>query len=374
MQNLGQVRKIAILRANAIGDYVFSLPALNALRSRFPDAELVYLGLRWHADFLTGRPGPVDRVVVLPPVRGVGYPESWQEDPAEVEAFIALMQEEEFDLALQMHGGGRHSNPFVKRLGARLTVGLCAAGSEPLDVSIPYIYYQPEILRYLEVVSLVGAVQTTLLPQLAVTEADLAEADELAPQGDVPFVLLHPGAGDPRRRWPVEKFASVGSALLWMGAQVAVVGIERDVHLADAIASSISGPVLNLCGRTSLAGLLGLIARASVVISNDSGPLHLATAVGTPTVGIYWCGNMIVAGPLSRTMHRPAISWSLHCPVCGLDCTRSACDHEESFVASVPQEEVLTSAIELIKIGEKGKNKASYRLVHETEGERLWVS
>src|SRR5437667_7394301 len=70
------VHKIAVLRANAIGDLTFALPALEALCAAYPGAELVLLGQEWHARFLEGRPGPVDRVVVVPPYRGVSLPDT----------------------------------------------------------------------------------------------------------------------------------------------------------------------------------------------------------------------------------------------------------------------------------------------------------
>ena len=63
------VRRIAVLRANAIGDFIFTLPALEALRAAYPQAEIVLLAKKWHAAFLRGRPGPVDRVVAVPPFR-----------------------------------------------------------------------------------------------------------------------------------------------------------------------------------------------------------------------------------------------------------------------------------------------------------------
>jgi ADP-heptose:LPS heptosyltransferase len=65
------VHKLAVLRANAIGDYLVSLPALEALRAAYPQAELVLLGAGWHAGFLAGRPGPVDRCLAVPPTVGV---------------------------------------------------------------------------------------------------------------------------------------------------------------------------------------------------------------------------------------------------------------------------------------------------------------
>jgi hypothetical protein len=93
------------------------------------------------------------------------------------------------------------------------------------------------------------------------------------------------------------------------------------------------------------------------VVSNDTGPRHLAAAVGAATVGIYWCGNLINAGPLTRRRHRPHLSWTVHCPVCGRNCTEPelpavhrgrGCPHDESFVASVAPTAVLADALDLL--------------------------
>ncbi len=344
-----EVKKIAVLRANALGDFIFTLPALEALRTTYPQAEIVLLGLEWHAEFLEGRPSPVDRVIVVPPYRGVSVSNTAEEDPLVLAEFFARMVAEGFDLALQLHGGGRFSNAFVRRLGARLTAGLRTPDSPELDLWVPYSFYQPEILRFLEVVSLVGAVHASVTPHVTVLRRDLSEADEALPPSSRPLAVIHPGAGDPRRRWPVEKFAAVGNALAWAGAEVAVAGTEAEMELVEGVVRSMAAPVHNLGGKTSINGLTGLLSRAAVVVSNDSGPLHLAAAVGAATVGVYWCGNMIIAGPVSRSQHRPAISWQLDCPVCGLDCTQNDCGHQESFVAGVAVEEVVTSALELLQ-------------------------
>jgi len=100
-------------------------------------------------------------------------------------------------------------------------------------------------------------------------------------------------------------------------------------------------------GVAALRGLAGLLSRCAVVVGNDSGPVHLAHAVGARTVGVYWCGNVITAGPFTRHRHRLAISWRLDCPVCGVDTTRTPCPHHASFVADVPVSEVLAPALEL---------------------------
>src|SRR4051794_40159516 len=118
------IKKIAVLRANALGDYIFVLPALQALRETFPAAEITLLGRAWHKEYLESRPGPVDHVVVVPLYPGISEREGYVPEHEELNLFFNKMQSEHFDIAFQLHGGGRNSNPFLLRLGAKLTVGL----------------------------------------------------------------------------------------------------------------------------------------------------------------------------------------------------------------------------------------------------------
>jgi ADP-heptose:LPS heptosyltransferase len=348
-ERVENVRKIAVLRAGGLGDLVFTLPALGALREAYQGVELTLLGGPLQTELLSGRSEPVESAITVPPSTGVNGPDTGvDEDAKELEQFFARMREERFDLALQMHGGGGYSNPFVRRLGARVTAGTKTPEAVALDRNMPYVYYQSEILRYLEVASLVGARTADLEPHLPVTDGDLAEAGSAVQEDEGTLVALHPGAGDPRRRWPPEKFADVGNALAGAGAHVAVVGIEEDRPLISGIVDAMSHEAHNLCGRLSLRGLAGILSRCAVVISNDSGPLHLATAVGAATVGIYWGPNLITAGPPTRDRHRPALSWRLDCPVCGASLFDGACEHTASVVADIPTEEVTNYALELL--------------------------
>jgi ADP-heptose:LPS heptosyltransferase len=343
------VRKIAVLRAGGIGDFVFALPAIEALRAAYPEAEITLLGATVHAELLSGRPEPVDRAIVVPSSTGVNGPDTGaEEDEDELERFFAQMREEKFDLALQMHGGGGYSNPFVGRFEARVTAGAQAPDAPPLDRTIPYVYFQNEILRQLEVASLVGARTGNLEPRLCIAKGDLKEAGNVMPRaGGGPLVALHPGAGDRRRRWPPEKFAAVGDALAGVNARVAVVGIEEDRALVSEIVDAMNHEALDFCGRLSLRGLVGLLSQCAVVVSNDSGPLHLAAAVGAATVGIFWGPNFINASPPMRTRHRPALSWRTKCMVCSASLF-DGCDHRVSVVAEIPTEEVANYALELL--------------------------
>jgi ADP-heptose:LPS heptosyltransferase len=355
------VKKIAILRANALGDYIFAQPALYALRAAYPQAEIILLGKAWHHNYITGRPGPVNRVMPIPPYRGVSEPDTWQGDSAEqqqaLEKFFHHAEQECFDLALQMHGGGGNSNPFLLRLGARVTAGSKAAGAPPLDRWMPYIYWQHEIYRLLEVANLVGAPPVMIEPRIEVTERDRAEYRQAVAEVEQPTIVIHPGASDPRRRWSAQKFAAVGDRLAQEGCRVIVVGIPEEAEVVAQVCTHMHSPALNLCGAISLHGLTGLLESAELVIANDSGPRHLAEAVGTPTVGIYWCGNLINAGSSFRTFHRPHLSWQITCPQCGKNILHETCPHDSSFVDDVRVEEVVESALDILAISEQRKEQ-----------------
>jgi len=348
---VADVKRIAVLRAGALGDVVFTLPALDALRTAYPRAEIVLLGKRWLAQLMHKRPGPIDRVAVVPTARGVGAPRDAAEDERALDAFFAAMRAERFDIALQLHGGGRYSNPFVARLGARVTAGLRANDAMALDRTLPYVYHQNERLRQLEAVALVGAPIASLGPHLAVTASDVAEADALVARTASPLVVLHPGCTDPRRRWPAERFGELADALCAQGATVAINGIADEDSVVRALRASTTRDVIDLCGRLSLGGLAGLMARAALVVSNDSGPLYLAEAVGAATVGIYWLTNLAISGPLFVARHRYAVSTRIDCPRCGTRNLDTRCAHDDSFVADVPLDAVLAPALELLAAG-----------------------
>ncbi|WP_022882865.1 glycosyltransferase family 9 protein [Gryllotalpicola ginsengisoli] len=341
------VRRIAVLRGGGLGDVLFAVPALFALHAAYPEAEITVLSGP-SGDVLADRlPFPV-RLERLPHTPGVYDGEG----PEPAEEFFARWQAMPPDLAVQLHGGGRNSNPFLLRLGARHTVGTATPDAARLERTVPYEYYQHEMLRGLEVAGLAGAAPVVLEPELAATAGDRAAASSSV-AGPV-TVAVHPGATDARRRWPAEKFGAVARALAEQGAEVVVVGDASERGLADEVVrAAASDRVRSLAGELDLSALCGVLDAAPLLVGNDSGPRHLAHALGTPTVSVYWCGNVINAGPLSRAEHRLHVSWQTTCPVCGRDqshvgWTSPRCEHDVSFVAEVEVDDVLADARELL--------------------------
>lgn len=344
LEKFDDVSRIAVLRGGGLGDLIFAIPAVSALKAAYPGSTLTLLGTPVHKALTGATQSPVDEVQVLPFSEGV---RPGKEDPAELDRFFARMRERQFDLAVQLHGGGRHSNPFLLRLGARHTVGTRTADAASLDRSVPYLYYQHEPLRALEVAGFAGAFPVDLEARLHPADrADAALPPELDQHTSQPLVTLHPGATDPRRRWPADRFAELAAACTADGCQVVVVGDDSERPLAQQIVQLAEpASVISLAGALDMGGLVAVLARSAVVVGNDSGPRHLAQALGIPTVGIFWAGNMINAAALGRSIHRLHASWVTACPVCGIDVTQVGwtaprCAHDESLVAGVGVREV----------------------------------
>lgn len=346
------VSRIALLRGGGLGDLMFALPAVSALKAAYPGSRVTLLGTPIHEALVSETLTDVDDVMIPPFAEGV---RPGKEDPAAAARFFSAARERRFDLAVQLHGGGRNSNPFLLRLQARHTVGSATPDAVPLERTLPYTYFQHEPLRALEVAGLAGAppveLEARLNPQARFVAQLTDTLGAALPPGDSPLLVVHPGASDPRRRWPAANFGVVARAAADDGARVLVIGDPAETGLAEAVVSAAvgrsaangsgaHGPVTSVAGRLGLGGLAALLARADAVLANDSGPRHLAQALGAPTVGIYWAGNVLTAGPLGRGRHRVHLSWVTYCPVCGADVTQVGwtaprCPHDDSLIAGI---------------------------------------
>lgn len=351
LEKFDGISRIAVLRGGGLGDLIFAIPAMAALKAAYPEAALTLLGTPVQQALLAAVESPVDEFCLLPFAEGV---RPGGEDHSELEGFFDRQRARPFDLAVQLHGGGRYSNPFLLRLGARHTVGTQTSDAVGLERTVPYIYYQHEPLRALEVAGLAGATPVDLEARLVPAAGVRAIRHAANDDGARPLVVIHPGATDPRRRWPVERFAQLAGSCAAGGCRVVVIGDGREHELGEQIAgTAASKSVESLAGKLTMAELVGLLAGASVVVGNDSGPRHLAQALGVPTVGVFWVGNVINAGALGRAMHRVHMSWLTECPTCGIDITQVGwtaprCAHDDSIVAGIEVREVYEDVRNLV--------------------------
>lgn len=312
------VRRIAVLRALYLGDLLLAVPALRALRAGFPAAEITLLGLPWAEPFARRFGRYVDRFVVFP-----GYPGIAEApvDPMTTRRFIAAQRAYGYDLVVQMHGSGRTSNAVALALGGRVTAGYYE--HEPpagLTIGAPYPYDQPEVRRNLGLAGLLGCGTEDTKLEFPLERGDHAEAEALLGGFAAkrrPWIGLHAGSRSPARRWPAEYFATVGDYLAReYGARIILTGGPGDAETVRAVAERMATRPLDVSGATSLGGLAALIQRLDLCIGNDTGPSHLACAVGTPSVTIFGPADPHRWAPLDHSLH-PIARRSVACSPCG---------------------------------------------------------
>jgi ADP-heptose:LPS heptosyltransferase len=287
--------RIAVLQALYLGDLLCATPALRALRRRFPDSEIAFIGRPWAEDFLV-RLGFVDRFVPFPGYEGIA------ESPDD-RSFGAQFPAPS-DLAVQMHGSGEISNGFVQSLAPR-TVGFGPAGERRLSTALAWVDREPEPLRWLRLVDAVGAHHDGFQLDLPISPAERLQADRLAPRtGDAPRIGLHVGASDPARRWPGHRFAALADQLIRRyGARIVLTGAAGERFLTAAVRRAMRGDALDLAGKTSLGELGALIATLDLLITNDTGVSHVAAATRTHSVVLFGPTAPERWAPLDRKRH-----------------------------------------------------------------------
>lgn len=350
---LERIKKIAILRANALGDMILSLPACEALKATYPEAEIVLLGRASHYSFYKDLIGPVDRIIPLP--SSLKFDESLFAHTSNNAKFIELLKDEKFDLGVQLHGGGRYSNAFLLMIGARITVGAQAADAPPLDINIPYQQFNHETQRQMDIVERVGGVVKNRAPKLQVKASILENSRKMLSEmlnrktSEKKPILINPGATDPKRRWPAQKFAFLCDALKEKGFNVLVNIGPDEANLVEQIKIESSWIEDVHFITPALQDLPGIVANCSLVISNDTGTLHLGLALGVPTVSLFWHKNLTNYGPVTSTFNRVLVSWQLNCPICHINCCVEKCDHEASLVSSISERQVLEAVSDLLE-------------------------
>ncbi|HET7093545.1 MAG TPA: glycosyltransferase family 9 protein, partial [Thermomicrobiales bacterium] len=272
-------------------------------RRALPDAEVTLIGLPFARD-LVERSRHLDRFEPFPGFPGIA--EQWF-DARAATAFLARMQARRFDLALQLHGSGLHSNPFALLLGARFTAGFIRADADPgrLDVALPWPAALHERRRSLAFASFLGAPPDGEAMEFPLVAADLAEADRLLAGLDPPLIGLHPFAREEAKCWPAAAFRHAARRLrAEIGGSVVILGGRDDRAAGDRLAAAIGPPLRNLAGATSLGGLGAVVGRLALLIGNDSSPAHIASALATPSVVLFGPTDPAEWGPPADGPHR----------------------------------------------------------------------
>jgi ADP-heptose:LPS heptosyltransferase len=288
---------IAIFQALNLGDLLCTTPALRAIRGRFPEAEITFIGRPW-AEALVARLSTVDRFLPFPGFPGIA------ESPNGVAQAIPPWPR--FDLAIQMHGSGAVSNGFIAALAATHSVGFGPPGERRLTTALSWVDSEPEPLRWLRPADAVGAAPIGLRIEFPVTAAERARAAALiGPPDGRPIIALHVGASDPSRRWPAESFARLGDRLVERcRARIVLTGSGQERPLTASVRSAMNAPAVDLAGLTEIGELAAVFAALDLLVTNDTGASHVAAATRTPSVVLFGPTRPERWAPLDRRRHR----------------------------------------------------------------------
>jgi ADP-heptose:LPS heptosyltransferase len=268
---------ILLLRALGVGDLATAVPALRGLRRAFPGQHIQLAAPGWLAP-LVELTGAVDELL---PVAGLDGCIRWPSPSPQ--------------LAVNLHGRGPESHWLLHTADPKQLFGFaCQAAGYHLGPV--WRADEHEVARWCRMLRWYG---------IATDPTDLALAVPEGPTGLAGVTIVHPGAKLPERRWPASRYGEVARALAAAGHRVVVTGSDEEPERAARVAAAAGLPdSAVLAGRTDLRQLAGLVARARLVVSGDTGIGHLASAYGTPSVLLFGPTPPEQWGPPDRPVHR----------------------------------------------------------------------
>ncbi|SKB87313.1 ADP-heptose:LPS heptosyltransferase [Parapedobacter luteus] len=296
-----EIAKIAVFRALQLGDLLCAIPAVRAMRRHFPQATITLVGLPWAKQLVERFPMYFDAMEPFP-----GYP-GLPEQPYSVQDmphFLARMQTERFDLALQMQGDGTLVNPLIELFGATYTAGFYTEASyrPPGGLFIPYPSHVHEVCRHLLLMQHLGIPHQGLDLEFPLTDEDYADFDALGlPIQPGEYVCIHPGSRAAWRQWPPMAFAYMADRCAELGYGVVITGTTEEMPIVSQVVRYMRHIPVVAAGKTSLGAAAVLIKQAKAILANCTGTSHLASALGTPGVIISMDGEPNRWRPLNKS-------------------------------------------------------------------------
>ncbi len=333
--------KILVRATNWIGDAIMSIPALQAIRQRWPEAEITILARPWVAAMYGGQDF-ADRVIALTARSG---------NPIGIERAAESLREEKFDCAVLLQNAfsaawlvWRAKIPQrigYARNGRSILLTKAIAVPKPGEIAAHEAYYYLVLLQragWLESIPKFEEISLRLSTEASqAAETRLRDAGLLAGKKRV---AVAPGAAyGSAKCWPAERFAAVADGLVDdFGADVVLFGSNSEIDICRQITKSMRHRAVSLAGQTSMSELPALFARCHLFVGNDSGAMHVAAAVGVPVVAVF--GSTDPEGTAPMTAHRAIIQHKVACSPCFL----RECPIDHRCMERVPVKDVRDAA------------------------------
>jgi heptosyltransferase-2/heptosyltransferase-3 len=321
--------RLLLIRPDHLGDVLLTSPAVALLRAALPKARLTFMVGPWSEE-VARRGAEVDEILTC---EFPGF--TRRAKRSLIEPYGLLVREASrirgrYDLAIVLRPDHWWGALLAALAGVPVRLGWATPTTRSLlnealplppgrhAVELNLALIQRAVDRIGEASRVVPpAAPGDRRPIFRLTDEERAWAAEIAGESDRPLVLIHAGSGSPLKNWPPERWAQVGDALAKADARVALSGGQDDLAGPTAIEAAMKEPCLQLTGATSLGQLAALAERSALAIGTDNGPLHLAAALGTPTVRLYGPTDEAVFGPWGAEAEHTALINPLPCRPCG---------------------------------------------------------
>ena len=292
--------RILVVKLDHIGDVLLATPVFSNLKQAYPNTELHALCGKWSSVILENHPD-IDKVIEYnsPVFCRSESPTSLKQ----VRKLSKQLRHQKYDLLIELRGDWRIIWFSVLKGSSRR---LCRASLQIASkLGIKRFSSIHEASRNLDILRHVGIQTPIHNPTFSIstenkqwTTTFLAEQDI---KHDVPIVTIHPGSPVDTKRWMPERFAELADWLIDHNqAQILFVGVPDEIPIISQIQASMEQESINIAGMTTIPQLASILEKSSMFIGNDSGPMHLAAAVGTPTIGIYGPGDPKRFGPIGE--------------------------------------------------------------------------
>lgn len=331
--DLQNIQKVLIRSTNWLGDAVLTTPAMGQLRKAFPRAELVVAANSAVAELLSPHPD-CDRVMILDKKHR-------HNGAFGLVQFSQELRKEQFDLAVLFQNAFEAAllawlARIPRRMGYRTDGrGLLLNHGVSVGAAERRLHHSEYYVNMLRQAGIDAPVRP---PRLHCSEEEMNWAADRLP-GDR-WLAINPGAAyGSAKRWLPERFVEVAERIgRELGAGIAIIGGPQDTAVAAQIASSMRTSHLNFAGRTTIRQLMALLARCRLLITNDSGPMHMAAALGTPLVALFGPTDHLTTSPVTD---RCTI---LRHPVACAPCLKRHCPTDHRCMTAIGVDEVLAAA------------------------------
>lgn len=347
-----EIKEILVVRTAYIGDVIMTLPLLKPLKQLYPKAKITFLTSNGAKDLFKNNPY-VDYVITYDAFWF--YPNSDKKDYA---AFLKEFRKKRYDLVIEARADIRDII-FTTYLGrARYRVSYkVGGGGFLLTNSVPFKEVKHKVEYHLDMARHLGAQVDSVDWGLNSTKEENRKAEEIlsTAKGQI-TIAMHPGGRKSLKCWVPARYAQVADRLVSeFGARVFFTGAPNEKELIDGIIRQMKNTAVNLAGKTDMRTLAAFIGKLDLFITNDSAPLHIASAMKTPTVAIFGPSKSNETGPYGN-IHKVV---EKDFP-CRYTCDEDVCNHKpfNECMEVITSEDVFSAAKTVLK--EKEKVKSGY--------------